>query len=547
MAGVDVGTAYLTVVPSAKGFAGKLQSELGGGMAAAGANAGGRASKGFGAKFKAGVATAAKAGALALVAAMGIGVKAVAGAVNAASDLQQSTGGVEAIFGKQAKGIKKSADAAALGLGLSKNSYQELAAALGAGLKNKGIEDFAGQSKALIGIGADLAAQFGGSTQEAVEAIGSAMRGESDPIERYGVSLNETAVNAELARKGQTKLKGAALDQAKALARVSIITKQTKDAQGAFGREGDTLAGKQARLKATWENMRADLGAKFLPTLTRLSGWFLEKGLPAVQRFGGWLTGKLWPALQQGYRTILPGVQEALSILTGGVDSGSVSWKKIGDVVTQKVIPFLAQLFRVYLPAMATQWRAVIEVVKAVWRVFETLMKVVSKVVTFILRRFADMTDMWSGVLRALSKVPGFGWAKDAADKLEGASRKARGLAQAIDNIDRNVNIDVNLRPQQGRIRVGGQSLNVGLRAEGGPVTKGRPYIVGERRPELFVPDESGTIIPRVPDARSSFGGTGKTDLSDATLIRLAQILHATPLQAQFNNGQLQSAMAVGL
>ncbi len=33
----------------------------------------------------------------------------------------------------------------------------------------------------------------------------------------------------------------------------------------------------------------------------------------------------------------------------------------------------------------------------------------------------------------------------------------------------------------------------------GGPVQAGRPYIVGERQPELFVPRTSGTILPSVP------------------------------------------------
>ena len=37
-------------------------------------------------------------------------------------------------------------------------------------------------------------------------------------------------------------------------------------------------------------------------------------------------------------------------------------------------------------------------------------------------------------------------------------------------------------------------------RQHGGPVLAGRPYIVGERRPELFVPSQSGTIVPRVGD-----------------------------------------------
>ncbi|MCA0027334.1 hypothetical protein LB562_22940 [Mesorhizobium sp. B263B1A] len=39
-----------------------------------------------------------------------------------------------------------------------------------------------------------------------------------------------------------------------------------------------------------------------------------------------------------------------------------------------------------------------------------------------------------------------------------------------------------------------------GMRAKGGPVTAGQPYIVGEKRPELFVPRVSGVIVPKVPD-----------------------------------------------
>jgi hypothetical protein len=45
----------------------------------------------------------------------------------------------------------------------------------------------------------------------------------------------------------------------------------------------------------------------------------------------------------------------------------------------------------------------------------------------------------------------------------------------------------------------GGGHIAPDERASGGPVTKGVPYIVGEHRPELFVPKENGTIIPRVP------------------------------------------------
>lgn len=36
----------------------------------------------------------------------------------------------------------------------------------------------------------------------------------------------------------------------------------------------------------------------------------------------------------------------------------------------------------------------------------------------------------------------------------------------------------------------------LGFRASGGPVSAGSPYMVGERGPELFVPERSGTIVP---------------------------------------------------
>src|SRR5690606_16250828 len=37
---------------------------------------------------------------------------------------------------------------------------------------------------------------------------------------------------------------------------------------------------------------------------------------------------------------------------------------------------------------------------------------------------------------------------------------------------------------------------NIKARAIGGPVSAGQPYLVGERGPELMVPNAPGTIIP---------------------------------------------------
>jgi hypothetical protein len=50
-----------------------------------------------------------------------------------------------------------------------------------------------------------------------------------------------------------------------------------------------------------------------------------------------------------------------------------------------------------------------------------------------------------------------------------------------------------------GSVSAGTGSTFTNRREFGGPVSKGRAYIVGERRPELFVPNTNGVIVPQVP------------------------------------------------
>jgi phage-related minor tail protein len=41
-----------------------------------------------------------------------------------------------------------------------------------------------------------------------------------------------------------------------------------------------------------------------------------------------------------------------------------------------------------------------------------------------------------------------------------------------------------------------GGAIIPGFLASGGPATAGKPYVVGEQGPELFVPKSSGTVVP---------------------------------------------------
>jgi len=206
-------------------------------------------------------------------------------AMDAASDLQQSSGAIESVFGASSKAIAAQADKAAQSVGLSKNSYQELATVMGSQLKNMGIasDQLVPKTTQLIGLGADLAATYGGTTADAVAALSSLLRGETDPIERYGVSIKAADISARLAAQGQDELTGAAAKAATANAVLGLIAGQTGAAVGAFGRESDTAAGQAQRASASWEDAKASLGESLLPVVTvvsqklaELTGWMKD-------------------------------------------------------------------------------------------------------------------------------------------------------------------------------------------------------------------------------------------------------------------------------
>lgn len=59
-------------------------------------------------------------------------------------------------------------------------------------------------------------------------------------------------------------------------------------------------------------------------------------------------------------------------------------------------------------------------------------------------------------------------------------------------------------------------TLGISAREFGGPVTAGQPYIVGEKRPELFVPSQNGYIMPSVPapyNAPQQGGGSTQVNI----------------------------------
>jgi len=137
------------------------------------------------------------------------------------------------------------------------------------------MDQLAPKTNELIGLGADLSSMFGGTSREAIEALSSALKGERDPIERYGVSLTQAKIDAEALAMGAQKVDGVFSNQAQQAATLSLIMKQTQDAHGNFAKESDTFAHKQQVMQAEWGNLTTKIGELFLPIMTTTFGFYL--------------------------------------------------------------------------------------------------------------------------------------------------------------------------------------------------------------------------------------------------------------------------------
>lgn len=304
-----------------------------------------------------------KAAAVGLAAVGTIAVVAGKQAVDAASRQQQAYGALDSIYGKSAASVKRWAATAADSVGLARSEYSELSSLVGAQLTNMGFaqDKAAGKSRELIKTGADLAATFGGSVSDAVSAVSSVLKGETDPIERYGVSIKAADISARLAAKGLDNLTGTAAKQAQAQEVLAMLTEQTASSTGAFARESNTLAGQQERLKAKFENIKATVGTALLPVLTSLFSWISNKLLPGASRLGAELATRFGPTVQRVGQFVRDRLIPALASL--------------GSWFTERVMPIVS---RVAGPILGGLRSAFSSVVGAVQRNREPLQQLVA-------------------------------------------------------------------------------------------------------------------------------------------------------------------------
>ena len=260
-------------------------------------------------------------------------------AIDAASDLEQQYGALESVFKDIAPAMQNFA-AEQYKIGLSTADAARSMTLLGSQLKGYGlpVDEAASKTQELTLLAADLAATFGGTTADAVTSISALFRGEYDPIEKYGVAIKKSDVNARLAAEGLDKLEGEQLKMAEAQAALTLLFEKTTDAQGQANREMDTAAARSERLKATFENLQAELGEKLLPIFVDVVTYITEDIIPAFEDFYAELTDPTGEAMLQMEALGLAWNGFVSTFKTGSVEVKSQDvFKWIGDSVVSAI------------------------------------------------------------------------------------------------------------------------------------------------------------------------------------------------------------------
>lgn len=282
-----VGTAEVLIRPTFSGAQKSIGREFSQSMP--------RAGKTAGRGFASGMTGAMKGAARSIIAPIASaalaygGVSLVKGVIKEASDLQEQGTKINQIFGRDgAAALDKFAASAGKTLGQSKNQALGAAATFGiygksAGLAGQDLVDF---STGFTGLASDLASFNNTSPETAIEAIGSAMRGEAEPMRQYGVLLDDASMRQKALELGIiSSTKNALTPQQKILSAQALIYEQTADAQGDFARTSGGLANQQRILTAQWGNTKAVLGEALLPVVTKFFTFLNTRALPVVTTF----------------------------------------------------------------------------------------------------------------------------------------------------------------------------------------------------------------------------------------------------------------------
>lgn len=346
---------------------------------------------------------------------------------------------------------------------------------------------------------------------------------------------------------------------------------------------------------ASMDGLKITLGAQLLPMLTSFVDFIRDHIIPIVEKVTGFLREhqhvvalvaivvgtlvvglKLWAIAQGILNTVMamnPFVRVALliaalvagiiyayhhsetfrRIVQGAFRAIATVGKWMWENVLRPVFEGIKGAIRVISTVVTWLWR---NVFAPAWRgisnAVSTGWDVIHNVFGWIKMGIRAVRDFITPIIKAISSLfagigTGLKWAYDHIIKpiLQGIVDAIGTVQAAISSLvgsgisqKKNKDGSVSVSSPVGNFSYDPNTGKVSKRAHGGPVIKNVPYIVGEKRPELFVPNQSGRILPDTKHHASAHHGHHKTKHTATG--------HGGDIIIQFNGMPLATEAAIG-
>ena len=388
----------------------------------------------------------------------GFAIKLGIDGIKAASNFEEALNKVNVVFGKGGAEIEAWSKTASKTFGQSQVQALDAASTFAVFGKSAGLQGtkLTGFAKKLTVLASDLASFNNTSPEEAIQAIGAALRGESEPIRKYGVLLNDASLKAYAMSKGLYSGKGNLDMSAKVLSAYGEILAQTTDAQGDFTETQDGTANTMKTLDAMMEDVKVKIGTALLPAFQNFVGWLKTDGVPGFETFIDVMQGRSGKTLNQA---ILGGKKDMDGFTYGAMSENQDAWIGLADSVKGMADAFMNLFKKLDLSNPKGG--------------FNQLVNGLATMAT-IMGKIADFTNV-------ISTSHSFFSFSSLTDP---SSWGAKGQS---------------VRDSLGSLFGGGK-------AAGGQVRTGMSYLVGENGPELFTPNGGGGHI--TPNHRMGGGIT---------------------------------------
>ena len=316
----------------------------------------------------------------------------------------------------------------------------------------------------LQSVAIDVAAGSGKSLEAVTNAMAKAAEGNTGALSKLGVGLTAA------------QLKTMSMDE------VTAALANTFGGQAAV--QADTFAGKMARLKVAFDEGKETVGSFVLDAITPMITFVVDNVIPQLSILADTIGTNLKPVFE--------------SFSTYMNETLIPTFKAIWSFISEYVIPTIGAILTPIIQGLFSAFSKVSDAIKSNEEDLAPLLKLFKIVAGFV-------RDNLAPVIGTVLKVALESVGSLLSGLISGFSRLVGIIGDVIGQVRAFINLVANNAAVKGIANVV-SSVFGGFRANGGAVSSGTPYVVGERGAELFVPKSNGMIVPN-----NALGGGGTT------------------------------------